>query len=72
MYPRRSHILDPLTRLNGRNIPFVWESEQQEAFSEIKALVAKDVLLRYPDVTVPFDVFTDASDTQLGAVIKQN
>jgi hypothetical protein len=71
MYPRRSHILDPLTKLNSKSVKFVWGPEQQKAFETIKSLVAQDVLLRYPDVTKPFDVYTDASDMQLGAVIKQ-
>jgi len=71
MYPRRSHILDPLTKLNSKSVPFVWGIEQQQAFETIKGLVAQDVLLRYPDVSKPFDIYTDASDMQLGAVIKQ-
>lgn len=34
--------------------------------------MAADVLLRYPDHHKPFHIDTDASDYQLGAVIKQN
>jgi len=30
------------------------------------------VLLAYPDFNQPFDIYTDASHTQLGAVITQN
>ena len=38
----------------------------------MKSIVAADALLAYPDPNQPFNVETDASDYQLGAVIKQN
>jgi RNase H-like domain found in reverse transcriptase len=34
--------------------------------------IARQVLLKYPDVTKPCDVYTDSSNFQLGAVISQN
>jgi hypothetical protein len=64
------YVLAPLTELTGRG-PFVWTDRHQTAFDQICALIAEDVLLRYPDHNLPFHVYTDASDYQLGAVIMQ-
>ena len=41
-------------------------------FDDVKAEIAKDVVLAYPDFTKPFEIYTDASKMQLGAVITQN
>ncbi|KAG7348115.1 hypothetical protein IV203_016820 [Nitzschia inconspicua] len=71
MWPHRSHTLAPLTNLLGTK-SFSWNPPHQQAFEEMKAIVARDALLAYPDNTLPFDVETDASDYQLGSVIKQN
>jgi hypothetical protein len=70
MFPRRSHHLAPLTNLTGKG-RFVWTPEHQKAFQIMKALIAQDCMLQYPDHNKPFDVYTDASDYQLGAVIVQ-
>jgi hypothetical protein len=34
--------------------------------------IVKKVVLAYPDFTKPFDIYTDASTKQLGAVITQD
>ena len=38
----------------------------------MKALVSSDTLLAFPDHTQPFNIETDASEYELGSVIKQN
>ena len=38
----------------------------------MKALIASDTLLAYPDCSKPFHIKTDASDFQLGMIIKQD
>jgi hypothetical protein len=70
MFPRRSHLLAPLTNLTGKG-RYIWNPEHQKAFNIVKAKIAQDCLLRYPDHNKPFHIYTDASDYQLGAVIVQ-
>ena len=38
----------------------------------MKKILSSEILLAYPDFTKPFIIYTDASHTQLGAVITQN
>ena len=71
MWPHRTHVLAPLTALTGKR-SFLWTPECQRAFDQMKALVSLDTLLAFPDHTQPFDVETDASEYQLGSVIKQH
>jgi RNase H-like domain found in reverse transcriptase len=70
MWPRRSHILAPLTELIGTKT-FKWDEPQRKAFKEMKALIAKDTLLAYPDHSLPFKIETKASDYQLDGRIYQ-
>jgi RNase H-like domain found in reverse transcriptase/Reverse transcriptase (RNA-dependent DNA polymerase) len=72
MFPKRSHILSPLTALVGGKGPLKWTPECQQAFVRIKAVMAQDAFLRYPDHNKPFHIYCDASDLQLGAVIMQD
>ena len=51
--------IKPLTDISGKH-NFKWEAAQESAFQEIKALMSEDVLLRFPDITKPFHLYTDA------------
>ncbi len=49
------------TKKNGiKKKPWRWESIHQQAFDDVKATIAKEVILAYPDFTKPFEVYTDA------------
>ncbi len=37
----------------------------------VKGTIAKDVVLAYPDYSMEFEIYTDASSKQLGSVITQ-
>ena len=53
-------------------VKWQWTVECQEAFNKIKSIIAKEPLLAYPDFSKPFEIHTDASKVQLGAMISQN
>ena len=43
----------------------------QKAFEKTKALIAVDTMAAYPDHNKKYDIYTNASDYQLGAVLMQ-
>jgi len=69
---RRSHILAPLNTLLRKGKRWSWDSEHQRAFNDIKRIIAKQTLLHYPNFNKPFEIHTDVSLRQIGAVIAQN
>jgi hypothetical protein len=71
MWIRRSDVLAPLTKLVSKTAKWQWTDEQQKAFEMMKKIISRETLLSYPDFTKPFDIHTDASQTQLGAVLSQ-
>ena len=71
MWPKRSAILTPLTNLTGKGTKFVWGEAQDKAFKEMKRQMAKSAMLAFPNFDLPFDLYTDASDYQIGACLIQ-
>ena len=71
MWPRRAHLLAPLTSLTGKTLT-EWTPQHQRAFERLKALIIADTCLAFPDHNLPFHIYADASKCQLGAVIVQN
>jgi RNase H-like domain found in reverse transcriptase len=68
---KRSHLILLLVGLTSKSVPFTWTEQCQKSFDDIKKIVAQEVLLNYPNFGIPFDIYTDASKKQLGAVIMQ-
>jgi hypothetical protein len=59
-----------LTALTKKNVKFEWTTEHQQAFDAIKNSLAH-VVLAYPDFSVPFEIYTNASKYQIESVITQ-
>jgi len=61
MWPKRSHLLAPLAALTSSKVKWSWTDECQEAFEQMKNMIARETLLTYPDFNKPFEIHTDAS-----------
>ena len=72
MWPKRSELLAPLSTMTSTKVPFKWTQEHEEAFSKMKKIMAREILLAFPDFSKPFVIHTDASKLQLGAIISQD
>jgi len=84
LWAKHSDMLVPLTALVGecghtkvtkvlktKKVPWHWDEVHQKAFNDVKAIIARDVALAYPDYSKEFEIYTDASSRQMGAVITQ-
>jgi hypothetical protein len=71
--PDFSAIACPLTDLTRKNMPtkVVWTDACQNAFDTLKSRLTSDLVVKLPDLTKPFLLRTDASNTGLGAVLLQ-
>jgi hypothetical protein len=85
MWARHSEMLAPPTDLVGecsetkttrmnktKKKPWRWDPIHQQAFDNVKAAIAKETVLVYPDFSKPFEIYMDACSTQLGAIITQD
>ena len=72
MWVRRSHVLAPLAALTSKTAKWKWTEVHSQAFKDMKNIIAREVMLAYPNFDKPFEIHTDASHHQLGAVISQD
>jgi len=73
LWPQHSHILEPFTAVSSgkEGTKIKWTPELETAFKATIDMVCTETLLNYPDWSKPFNIHTDASNYQLGAVISQ-
>jgi RNase H-like domain found in reverse transcriptase/Integrase zinc binding domain len=66
-----SKIAKPLLLLTHNTTPWQWNDEQQQAFETLRDLMCQQPVLKQPDFTKSFTVFTDASAYGVGAILSQ-
>ena len=64
-------IAEPLTSMTSKKALFVWTTTQQRAFNALKLTLATKPILRFPDFSKDFVLYTDASGVGVGAVLEQ-
>ncbi|KAL2318440.1 hypothetical protein Fmac_032316 [Flemingia macrophylla] len=67
-----SKLALPLTKLNRKNQPFVWDSRCEESFQELKRRWNNAPILVMPDISKNFVEHCDASRMRLGGVLMQD
>jgi hypothetical protein len=69
--PNFSKITKPIVELLKKGNKYVWSNVCDEAFKHLKKLLTTSPILAQPDTTKSFDVYCDASGTNLGRVLMQ-
>ena len=72
MWKCGSALLALLTVLTSESVSWNWDEKHQKTFYGIKSIILRETLLSYLNFNNLFDIHTDASNLQLGAVISQN
>ena len=67
-----SKLALPLTKLTRKGQPFVWTSQCEENFQELKNRLTTAPVLILPDPHESFEVYCDASHQGLGCVLMQD
>ena len=70
--PRLSEVAQPLRELTTKNARFVWSSQHDKSFTEVKTLVSAHPVLKYYDMDAEVTIQCNASEKGMGATLLQN
>ena len=65
----KANLQEPISQLTQKDVAFVWEKPQQEAFDKLKSVITSAPVLAYFDNSKETVLSVDASSTGLGSVI---
>ena len=69
--PCFADILRPLAKLTGHKVEWDWCTKCDLSFEMMKDLMISAPILKYPDTTKPYTIFTDASKYGWASVLTQ-
>lgn len=69
--PHYLNLITPLTQLFHKNTIFIWKEEQTKSLSKLINILSFILVLQYPNFSFPFYLYTDASNTAVGAILQQ-
>ena len=70
--PQFAQIARPLVLLTKKNNRFVWGADCQSSFETLKGKLASSSILTFPEPSLPYKLYTDASQYAVGAVLTQD
>ena len=69
--PRFADMSKPLTCLTRHDEPFIWTERCEKSFNNLRVMLMQHPILKYPDPTKPYVLFTDASKIGWSGVLTQ-
>lgn len=69
--PGFATLAEPLTEVARPKSDFKWGPDQQQSFDRLKEALISAPILVHPDPTRPYALYTDASNTCIGAILVQ-
>ncbi len=67
-----AHTAEPLHRLTHKGVPFTWSAQASESFSFLKEALTSPPIMAFPNLSIPFLLFTDAYLHSGGSVLSQH
>ncbi len=69
--PGYAHVAEPLVALTRKDVPFIWEEPQKQAFEALKRLLVSDHVMAHPQLDKPYKLYTDTCNYAIGAILCQ-
>ena len=64
-------LIEPFTRINKKNIPWLWTHKHQIIFDDLKTKLISPKVMSYYDPSLNFLIITDPSPVDISAILLQ-